>query len=632
MEGIRGIRQWGCPCGQPRIPAESGKISAGNGNVEGDPHHREGIVWTLGHRACALVRMDANGIGLWLRMLWRWAPSPRRQVILLAVPVGIVAGLIGCAYRAVLEWHTAFLDVVHEPTALGMAAVVGYPTAGGLLIGLLLKAVHRKGVDHGMPAVIRALTLGRPQDLTWHTGAFAGLSLLTIKSGGSVGGEGPMAELGALTGVAMGRGAKLGPGETATLAACGVAAGIAAIFNAPIGGILFALEVVVADVVLGAAGPVVLSAIAGAAISHAVFGRDPMIAPPHPGEIPPDQFPAYLWFVLLGVMAGFVAVGFCRSLVQARRSWPVRLRQSAFGPALAGLAVGLVTLVVPQVRGVGYEAVGEMFAADRFHLMFVVVVFAKIACTAVTLGSGAPGGAFAPSIVVGSALGVSFGTGMVALGASVPGVNPALFVLVGMGAVMAGVFQAPLTALMMIFEISGGEPAVMLPTLAAVAPAALVARAFLGGHIYDQSLIARGFHRERYRSLAHLMARRAGEAAVPFAGRVAPDANLLETLELYSLGEGDALLVADADGRVHGLITIEEIRASLALATTPTVVLAGEMARPMPRALPPQMTLMEALALFDEKGLRVATVLRERGLDPARADSLAGTLTRRELS
>ncbi len=544
-------------------------------------------------------------VKLWRRWLREWLPSAERRMLLLAVPIGLVSGLVASGYRAAVHWELPWMISPERQGTEGARALATLllPALGGAVIGLILWAIQdRSARRHGMPEIIRTLTTGDFKRLDWRSMVHSLTSLVTIKSGHSAGPEGPISEIGAITGVWLARLAGLRGVNVATLAACGLSAGIAAVFNAPLGGILFALEVVVADLVVGSAGPIVLAAVAGAAVSHYFFGDQALLVPRDFDAAKPGQLEEYFVFLALGVVCGLVSICFCRGMGVARRMWPEWMRRSHVAPMFAGALVGCIALLVPQVGGEGYGAISSLFRTVLFKPVFLAIVVAKLLATMITVSSGAPGGAFAPSLVIGAAAGAAFGTVVpyLTLGGVVS--PPTLYVLAGMGAVLAGVFQAPLMGLVIIFEISGGDPDVILPVLAAVAPSALLARQASRGGFYEQTLLAQGFERSRFRGMASLSGREAGEFAQPILARVAEDATLLDVLEKFSTGDGDCLLTIDDAGRVRGLITLAEVRQTLGLASAPTIIVASEIARPVPRAISAGANLLEVLNVLERTG------------------------------
>lgn len=589
-----------------------------------------------------------EGTDGWRQWIARLLPSPDRRTLLLAIPIGIISGLVASAYRGVLHMELPWLIAPSKQSSetARIVATILVPTAGGVIIAIALKMLATKSAKfHGMPEIIRALTTGDFRSLTWRSMSHAALSLVTIKSGGSSGPEGPIAEMGAIVGVWLGRLTGLRGANVSTLAACGLAAGIAAVFNAPLGGILFALEVVVADMVAASAGPIVLAAVAGAAVSHAFFGKDALLVPRDFDATEPHNLNEYFLFVLLGLVVGLMSALFLKVVHGAKKRWPEVLKRTHTAPIFGGLGVGLMSVWLPDVGGEGYNGITQLFHAVLFNPLFIVLAFGKLISTTLTVSSGAPGGAFAPSLVIGAALGAAFGTTVPHM--AIRGVvePTTAYVLAGMGAMLAGVFQAPLTGLVIIFEISGGDGDMILPVLAAVGPAVLISRQINKGGFYELTLEAQGFFRERLKGMASLSGREASEFMQPVSACVPEDMTLLDMLERFSESEGEGLLVIDDEGRLRGLITLNELRESLGLASVPTIIVASEIALPVPKTIPDTANLLEVLNVLDRSGsehllvLKKADWIRHRNEAKSRgrkrtmiyATEVAGILTRRDL-
>ncbi|MDX2175967.1 MAG: chloride channel protein [Candidatus Sumerlaeia bacterium] len=568
---------------------------------------------------------------------------PARRVAALAIPVGLIAGLIASAYRRVLGFHFEREALGPLSSLLAGLLTVVAPVAGCVIAVAILGNVEgRERVRTGMNEVIRALTTGHFSGLNWRTGLHAALSLFTIKSGASAGPEGPIAELGALTGIGLARGARLTSGDVNTIAACGTAAGIAAVFNAPLGGILFAIEIILGSFTLASAIPIVLAAVTGAAVSRAIFGQESIFSPPAPDVVHIGQLPLFL---LLGAGAGLVASAFLHLVRLARARFPARLRHSIAGAALAGAASGVAALLLPQVGGEGYEAINEFLRMAEFTPVLIAIVVAKGVCTTLVVASGTPGGAFAPSLVMGAGLGALAATAFPGAFGSTAG-DVSITVLAGMGAMVAGVFHAPLTALLILFEITGSDPAVIVPVLASTGVAAMLANQLTTGSFYEQSLIDSGFDRRRYAGLAHVTSRRAADFADTVVDILAEDDTLSEVFKAFAEGEGDAILVIDDDGAITGLVTLAEIRQSLALTDSPTLLLAKEIARPVPPATTAAISVFDALRLMEHEEtdlllvVRTAAAAKLRGLSedgdwrhaPLTPDIVLGTLSAKALA
>jgi chloride channel protein, CIC family len=324
--------------------------------------------------------------------------------------------------------------------------------------------------------------------------AFA--SALCIGGGGSVGREGPIVQIGSAMASTLGRLAGMRENRMRVIVACGAAGGIAATFNAPITGLFFGFEIVLREFSAEALAAIILSAVSADLISRAFFGAAPFFsAVPH--NLVVHHAIAFPLIGALGLLCGAIGVLFQKTIYagedRADRIWgdrPQWLR-----PVAGGLLLGLLLLALPQMYGVGYPVMARVFAGS-YVLWFVIVLAAgKLIATSLTLWIGGSGGVFAPSLFVGAATGTAFGIGAQhAFGAAAG--PPALYGVVGMGAVFAGAAQAPLTAIASVAEMTGNFT-LALPIMLACGVAALLARQLTRGSVYTTKLLRRGIDIER---------------------------------------------------------------------------------------------------------------------------------------
>jgi CIC family chloride channel protein len=421
-------------------------------------------------------------------------------VAVLAVVVGLAAGAGAVIFRWLLELCTTGFTGVSDYSAVagspnpwlpaaGRWFVIFVPVVGGLLYGPLVQWLAPEARGTGVPQVMAAVDVGGSVIRPRIVAVKALVSALCLGSGGSLGREGPIAHIGSALGSALGRSLRLNEADLRLLVCCGAAGGISATFNAPIGGVLFALELVLREFTPRAFGVVGLASVAADLIGRLAFGGGPFLVLPAFG---PPELLAYPLFAVLGVLAGAVAVVFVRVFegagIVGDALWadlPAWLR-----PAAGGLLLGLLIAAVPQLYGVGYPPLGRA-EAGAYALGFLLLLAAgKIAATSLSIAIGGSGGIFAPTLFVGSMLGVAFG---MVTAAVLPGsIGPAgEYGLVGMGAVFGAAARAPMTAVVIMFELTGNYDSI-LPLLVAVALATGVAALVEPDTIYTLSLKKRG--------------------------------------------------------------------------------------------------------------------------------------------
>src|SRR5262245_43745415 len=352
-------------------------------------------------------------------------------------------------------------DLVEPARALPAWHRLLAPTIGGLLVGLGLWLNRGPVPGHGTAGIIEAVARGKGR-----LSVAAGLKdiamiLVTVGSGGSLRREGSLLRGGATLGSWLGERTGVAGPRLSTLVACGAAAGIAAAYNAPIGGALFAMEVVLGTFALESFGPIVVASALGTLVSRAFL--HPYLAY-EVTEYPP---PVSAWeighYALLGILLGVASTLFILALRGTERLFD-RSRLPAWARPIAGFtAVGLIGVRFPEVLGNGYDTVNQILRGQVPLLLLLALPLLKVAATSLTRGSGGAGGCFTSTLFLGAVLGSGYGTwchDAFPLATAAPGA----YALAGMGAMLAGTTQAPLTAILMIFELTG-EYSVILPLM-----------------------------------------------------------------------------------------------------------------------------------------------------------------------
>lgn len=422
---------------------------------------------------------------IWFRS--SFLPS-QNYLILLSVVVGLLTALGSVGFIRVLSAvsHVARQGIGSALEVFGPANLVLLPAMGGLLAGPLIERYAREAKGHGVPEVMTALSSrgGRIRQRVVMVKVLA--SSLTIGFGGAAGREGPMVQIGSALGSLIGQLARLSTRGVRTLVACGAAGGIAATFNAPISGAIFAAEVLMgrfhADFLL-----VLLTALSSCIVARSFLGNHPaFLVPAYELSSPAELF---LYF-FMGLLAGVAALAYVRLLYRAedafgRWAFPEHLK-----PAVGGLAVGLVLRFFPEGYGTGFPAIESALWA-RFPWELLLGLFAaEMVANCATLGSGGSGGVFAPSLYMGAMLGGAFGTVAHSLFPSWTG-GAGAYAMVGMAAFFAAAAKAPTTALLILFEMTN-DYHIMLPLMAATVASVSVSHRLLPQSIYTLKLHRRG--------------------------------------------------------------------------------------------------------------------------------------------
>ncbi len=416
-------------------------------------------------------------------------PDALAQLAVLSVLAGLATGLVIVSFRLLIENAQLLFLPNGAPgnfEGLPIGLRIALPVAGALLIALVFRLWAKGQPSVGVVHVMERLAYNRGYlGLRGLVLQYAGAALAII-SGQSLGREGPSIHLGAATGSLLGQRLALPDNAIRTLIACGAAAGISASFNTPLAGVIFALEVVMMEYTLAGFLPVILAAVSATAISRAVFGAEAVFSVPNFEFITLLELP---YIVLLGVVTGFAAFLFIfltRFTVRAGRELPLWKRF-----LIAGAITGVLAVFVPQVMGLGYDTANSILHSEIGLVLLLMIFAAKVVATACSVGLGLPAGLIGPTFIIGACLGGMMGiVGQWAIPG--PSSSPGLYALIGMGAMMGAVLQAPLAALTAVFELTRNSN-VILPGMLAIVTAGLTASVLFGQHsIYRTLMRERG--------------------------------------------------------------------------------------------------------------------------------------------
>ncbi|MBU0741297.1 chloride channel protein [bacterium] len=480
----------------------------------------------------------------------------------IAAAVGLLGGLCAVGFREFIAFVQTQTWRVDAFTLDGVRAhpwwwIVAAPAAGGLVVGLIIRLFAREAKGHGVPEVIEAVMLrgGRIRPRVVIAKMIA--SGVCIGTGGSVGREGPIVQIGASLGSAIGQWLHMGERRIRTLVGCGAAAGIAGTFNAPIAGVLFAAEVILGDFALTSLTPIVISSVAATVVCHHFLGNVPAFVIPAYTLVSPNELFAYAF---LGIVAGLVALLFVRVLYGMEDFWDGPLGRIP-GPAralLGGAVIGAIALRYPEIMGVGYEAIEMALREQLVWSTLLILAGVKIFAVSTTIGSGGSGGVFAPSLFIGSMLGGSVGGAVHTFWPALTA-TPGAYALVGMGAVVAATTHAPITAFMIIFELTS-DYKIILPLMITCVLATLIATRLSDASIYSMKLIRRGIDMYRGKSLNVLHHLKVRDVMREPGTTVSPDTHLLSLLSVFMTNPTDTFFVVDGTGRLLGVINIDDLR------------------------------------------------------------------------
>jgi CIC family chloride channel protein len=482
---------------------------------------------------------------------------------MMAVAVGIVGGLGTVLFHELVNRSTAFFFDDLQPLLAGLGlghfALALLPTFGGLIVGLLAWIALDPEWPPGVAGVMERVALagGRlnaRSRLLRVVGA-----VITLGSGGSAGPEGPSVQIGAAAGSSLAQRFHLSDEQTRTLVGCGAAAGIASAFNAPIGGAFFAMEIILGQFQGLAFSMIVISAVISAALTESFLGRGAAFATLSYTFV---NFRELLLYPVLGILAAGVSIFYVQSLYRIGdlfQGWqlPVPLKAG-----LGGLLVGLTGLWLPQVLGQGYPGMRAVLGGQHLALgLLFVIMLVKAVATAVTLGSGGMGGVFAPSLFIGAMLGELFGQ---VVNTWLPGYTApsAAYALVGMAAVLAGSVRAPITATLLLFEMTD-DYRILLPVMIAVVISTAIVELLGQESVYTLALVRRGVFLDQGRDIDVMQGVLVGEA-MDINHETVPETMTLEELrKRFISSRYHGFPVLSKSGRLIGVVTVQDLERAM---------------------------------------------------------------------
>lgn len=530
-------------------------------------------------------------------------------LILIAAGIGIATGGVIIAFNLAVEFagdHFLELFALSQFNEYWQYLLIPLiPALGGLGVGLLQRYVFKTRAGHGVPEVILASRFARGdiqrrvmlQKLL--TGA------LSIGSGGGGGREGPIIHVGAAVGISIANLFRLTRDQSRTLIACGAAAGISGIFNAPMGGVMFVLEVILGDFRLKTFTPVVVSAVAATAITRNIYGSFTLISAPSGFSI---VLPEYLLFALLGVIMGLMSAYFTRVIIMVENWGHRQLRMSeVFRPAIGGLMAGVLILFLPEMMEQTYQPVNQALHASLPIWLMLVVAFLKPWHTAITTGTGGTGGVFAPALKSGAMVGSVFGLLMMMVFPTMV-MTPTAYALSGMGAILAGTMHAPLTGILILIELSN-DYSIVLPAMLTAIIATMIAQRFQRSSIYTWSITKPETRIGSYAYVPLMSAISIEQIVERGAAHVMPGTPMGDILVIFENTRHEAVLVLDAEQRYLGLIEFEDVRSFIAERELSSGLVAADIMVTSIKPVHEDTTLDVILKLFDDYGWSVLPVL-----------------------
>ena len=472
-------------------------------------------------------------------------------MIVMAIMIGIIGGFGAILFRYAIRffqalsfgsWHTNIEYISGLPWYIILFA----PAIGGLIVGPIIYFFAREAKGQGVTEVMEAIILKggaiRPRVVVAKIIA----SAVIIGTGGSVGREGPIVQIGSAAGSSIGQIIHVRGSQLRTLVACGAAAGIAGTFNAPIAGAIFSLEILLGDFAITQFSPIVIASVTSTVVSRYYLGNYPAFI------IPKYELTSIYEFIpysILGVLAAIVAVTFTNVLYKSEDFFDAIPIPEWIKPAIGGLFIGAIGLFIPHIFGVGYETMDMALAGKLSWSFLLMLIFFKIIATSITVGSGGSGGIFAPSLFLGASLGGFVGTLTNMWFPSISG-SPGAYTLVGMGAVAAATMHAPITSILILFELTN-DYRIILPLMTAIILSVLIKMQINKESIYSLKLLRKGLQlKKEYEPnvLSSIKIKKLYKTNIPKILYNTPFDKLVETarenihLNYFVVDENDSLL------------------------------------------------------------------------------------------
>ena len=515
-----------------------------------------------------------NRFTRWWFSIVSWRDHHLREktlVVILALVVGVFCGLAAQLLKFLIHVIESFLTAHFSITQANYLYLI-YPVVGILIVTLFVRYVVKDNISHGVTRVLYAISRRKSRLKSRNIYSPVVASAITIGFGGSVGAEGPIVLAGAAIGSNVGQAFRLSPRVLMILVGCGAAAGIAGIFRAPIAGMLFTLEVLMIDLTGATVMPLLISSISGATVAYILEGYS---AEFFFSQIEPFSTSKIPYAILLGIFTGFVSLYFTRAINFMENTF-ARIKGRPLKICVGGALLALLIFLFPPLYGEGYGAInhllegdvssivdGTIFYVDRHSVWFLslyisLIVLMKSFATSATNGAGGVGGTFAPSLFVGAMVGFLFAfvSNTIPAGLELSTRN---FALLGMAGVMSGVMHAPLMAIFLTAEMTGGYD-LFLPLLIVSALSYGIIMIFEPYSIYTMRLAKQGDLMTHHKDKTVLTLLRVDNVIENDFLPVTPDMSLKEMVDTIAKSHRNLFPVVDADRNLLGVVVLDDIR------------------------------------------------------------------------
>ena len=531
-------------------------------------------------------------------------PGENTRMVFIASFIGVMAGLANIIFRTVLEFvhHTIFVPGYAFATQGGWYILLLplVPLSGMLLLIPLALLFPGEIYGYGFTKFLRKVNI-RGGSMKFRKNILKIISCsLTIGTGNSAGVEGPIAQVGGALGSLVGNIFRISAERMKVYTAAGCAAGVAAMFNAPIAGVFFAAEIVLLGTYeIASFSVLVISSAMATVVSRSYYGETPAFPIPEFHLVNPlAEIPLYM---ILGLLMGLVAVLHIYVFYEVRDRFAAWSLNTHIKPLIGALVIGTLGMVFPQVMGDGYHYIKEVLAGDSVLWIMVLLIFLKIFATAVTLGAGGSGGVFAPALFIGAVIGGSYGTVVHHLFPTVTASSGA-YAAVGLGAFLAATTHAPLTAIFLLFEMTG-DYLIIIPIMLASIIGTVVAAKLNEDSIDTVDFTREGIDIHEGRETAVMKSIKVGRIITEDVDLISENANADQLLQIFSMAKDSFYFpVVDDTGKMTGIVSLQDVKTVLHDRELRRHATVGSVCARNVVFLTPDDNLYTAMTLFDRRG------------------------------
>ncbi|MBU0673034.1 MAG: chloride channel protein [Proteobacteria bacterium] len=532
-------------------------------------------------------------------------------MVMIASAIGLAAGLANILFRSVTDLVHKFIFVpgehIVQQGGWHILLLPLIPMAGMVLLVPLSLMYPGKVNGYGFTKFLRKVNLEGGY-IRFRTIIIKIISTaLTIGTGGSAGVEGPIAQVGGALGSQVGQFFRVSGVRMKVYIAAGCAGGVGAMFNAPIAGVFFASEIVLLGTYeISSFSALVISSAMATVVSRAYYGTSPAFPIPNYHLVNPlVEIPLY---ILMGVIIGIIAVLHIRIFYAVRDRWVGVKLHPQLKPIVGAFMVGVIAIFFPQVMGDGYEYIEEVLAGKGIIWFMILLVFMKIIATSITLGSGGAGGVFAPALFIGAVIGGSFGGSAHYLMPELTA-NPGAYAAVGIGAFLAASTHAPLTAIFLLFEMTGNY-LIIIPIMLSSIIGTVVAHKFQRDSIDTVDFTREGIDIHEGMETAIMKSIKVGSVMTEDVDFISERANIDQLLAIFRMAERSFYFpVINESGRMIGIISMQDVKWVLHDEEQRGEALVGNVCSRDVIVLTPDDNLYNAISLFDLKGIEEIPVV-----------------------